>query len=199
MHTLEPFYNWRQYYEPDEDEASPFYGSSDAAIGQGKLIYNYVLNPEWEDFGSATLYLKILFADYDRGFAVLEMMGEWNDCLHNDVMYFKRDVIEPLEAEGIRHFILIGENVLNFHASDDCYYQEWFDETVESGGWIAAINFRDHVRDEMETVDIPQYFLMNSQVINWRTFTPWQFFELVDQAVTRRLSSADWNPEGGGD
>ncbi|MBI1191890.1 MAG: hypothetical protein GC205_01760 [Bacteroidetes bacterium] len=195
MHTLEPFYNWRQYYEPDEDAASPFYESGHSPTGQGKLIYNYVLNPEWEDFGSATLYLKILFADYDRGFAVLEMMGEWNDCLHNDVMYFKRDVIEPLEAEGIRHFILIGENVLNFHASDDCYYQEWFDETVENGGWIAAINFRDHVRDEMETVDIPQYFLMNAQVINWRTFTPWQFFELVDQAVTRRLSSADWNQE----
>lgn len=191
MHNLEPFYNWREYYEPEEDELSPFYGSDEAQIGEGKIIYNYILHPEWEDFGSSTLFVKILFADYDSGFVVMEFMGEWNDCLHNDIMYFKRDVIEPLQAEGISKFVLIGENVLNFHASDDCYYQEWFEETVEFGGWISAINFRDHVREEMNTVDIPQYFLMNSDVINWRTYTPWQFLELVDAAVTRRLSAAD--------
>ncbi len=194
MHQLEPYYHWRTYYEPEEDQCSPFFEAENAYHKRAKYIYNFVLNPEWEDFGSSTLYLKILFADYHQGFAIIELIGEWNDCLHNDVMYFKRDVIEPLIAEGIRHFILIGENVLNFHASDDCYYEEWFEESVEKGGWIAAINFRDHVRQEMDTVDIPRYFLMNGELINWRTFTPWQFYELVDAAATRRLtSSADWD------
>jgi hypothetical protein len=191
MHELEPFYNWRQYYEPDEDELSPFYEEKPRTYS-GNIIYNYLVNPEWEDFGSSTLYLKILFADYQRQFVVLELIGEWNDCLHNDVMYLKRAVIEPLEREGIRHFILIGENVLNFHASDDCYYEEWYEEMVDCGGWIAAINFRDHVKAEMETVGIPRYFLMNGELINWRSFTPLQLFELVDNAATRRISSASW-------
>ena len=43
---------------------------------------------------------------------------------------------------------MIGENVLNFHASDDCYYEEWFQEVED--GWIAAVNFRDHVLKELE-------------------------------------------------
>jgi len=29
---------------------------------------------------------------------------------------------------GDIQFILIGENVLNFHSSDDCYYEEWFQD-----------------------------------------------------------------------
>ena len=36
----------------------------------------------------------------------------------------------------------IGENVLNFHHSDDAYYEEWFDEVMEDDGWIALLNFR---------------------------------------------------------
>ena len=50
-----------------------------------------------------------------------------------------------LMSEGIERFILIGENVLNFHASDDCYYEEWFDEVTDADGWIALLNFRQHV------------------------------------------------------
>ena len=84
--------------------------------------------------GSTTLFVKILFADYEERFAILEFIGEWNDTLFNDVMTLKRNVIEPLLSEGIERFILIGENVLNFHASDDCYYEEWFDEQTAMGG-----------------------------------------------------------------
>ena len=55
-------------------------------------------------------------------------MGEWNDAIHNDILEMKNDLINPLVNEGIRKFILIGENVLNFHASDDLYYEEWYEE-----------------------------------------------------------------------
>ena len=44
---------------------------------------------------------------------------------------------------------MIGENILNFHGSDDCYYEEWKSDCNE--GWIVPINFRDHVLDEMKT------------------------------------------------
>lgn len=47
-------------------------------------------------------------------------------------------------------FILIGENVLNYHSSDDCYYQEWFEEVED--GWIILLNFREHVLNEFKKI-----------------------------------------------
>ena len=41
-------------------------------------------------------------------------------------MFLKRNIIDELVGEGIDKFIMIGENVLNYHASDDSYYEEWF-------------------------------------------------------------------------
>jgi hypothetical protein len=59
------------------------------------------------------------------------MLGEWNDCLQNDVMFLKREVIDPMLQEGINRFVLVCENVLNFHGSDDSYYEEWFEDIIE--------------------------------------------------------------------
>ena len=78
------------------------------------------------------------------------MIGEWNDCLYNDIMTFKRNIIEHLMNEGINKFILIGESVLNFHESDDCYYEEWFDEIDD--GWIVAMNFQEHVISQFKSI-----------------------------------------------
>ena len=88
----------------------------------------------------------------------IEFIGEWNDCITNDIMYLKRDVIDVLMENGINKFVLIGENVLNFHASDNCYYEEWGNEVTENGGWVMAINFRGHVTEEMQNAEI-QYFV----------------------------------------
>ena len=122
MQDLEPFYNWRGYYIAAEDPLSPFYGREYSEFEYTNTIYNYYIHPQWDEFGSNTLYLKILFTDYDRGFAIIEFIGEWNDALYNDIMFLKRDLIELMMKEGINKYILIGENVMNFHGSDDCYY-----------------------------------------------------------------------------
>jgi hypothetical protein len=61
--------------------------------------------------GSETLYMKVLFVDYERGFCVIEFLGEWNDTINNDVMHLKRNVIDLMTGEGIHKFILIGENI----------------------------------------------------------------------------------------
>ena len=124
MQDLEPFYLWRELYIAAEDELSPLHGSIYSELEYSNTIYNYYIHPQWDIFGSATLYLKILYADYERQFAIIEFIGEWNDALYNDIMYLKREIIEPMIREGIIKFILIGENVLNFHGSDDCYYEE---------------------------------------------------------------------------
>lgn len=189
MHSIEPFYNWQNIYVSEEDESSPFYGRVYSEFEFTHAVYNYLIHPQWDEFGSATLYLKIIFADYELGFAVIEFIGEWNDCLYNDIMYLKRDVIDLLIQKGIRKFMLIGENVMNFHFSDESYYQEWY-EDIE-GGWIIGINFRQHVIDEFRKCLINHYILFNSpeNEINWRRHDPLNLFEIIEEMIPLRLKS----------
>lgn len=176
------------YYVASEDPLSPFYEREYSEFEFSNAVYNYYIHPQWDPIGSPTLFIKILFTDYEEGYAVIEMMGEWNDAIGNDIMILKRDIIEPMMEEGINKFILIGENVLNFHYSDDCYYEEWFDEVED--GWIAMINFHDHVIREFERINIDHYFVMGGELedIEWRTYQPYQFFKKVDGLVQKRLS-----------
>ena len=128
MQDIEPFYNWENLYVASKDQRSPFYGRQYNMTYYEHDIYGYYIHPLWDEFESVTLYCKILYADYTRQFVIIEMFGEWNDTLHNDIMWFKRNVIDHLLREGISQFILIGENILNFHGSyEDDYYAEWFE------------------------------------------------------------------------
>jgi len=187
MQDIEPFYNWRHLYIASEDERSPFYEREYSEFEYTNAIYNYLIHPQWDDIDSPTLYLKILFADYEQGYAIIELIGEWNDCINNDIMLLKRDIIEQLMLNGIKKFILIGENVLNYHASDDEYYQEWFEEVED--GWIAFMNFRKHVLDEFQRANIDYYIISGGQLndIAWRTSTPLQLYEKVELLVQKRI------------
>ena len=127
--------------------------------------------------------------DYDLGHAVLELIGEWNDAIENDIMLLKRDVVEPIMNSGIDKFILIGENVLNFHSSDECYYDEWFDDVED--GWIAMVNFHGHVVEEFISANLDQYFVMGGALeeLEWRTFLPLQFCQKVESLVSKRIGT----------
>ncbi|MHA7128212.1 hypothetical protein [Algoriphagus namhaensis] len=190
MQDIEPHYNWRNLYIASEDPRSPFSGYQNSEVYFTDQIYNFLIHPQWDNIGSETLFLKVLFADYNQGFAVIEMFGEWNDLLHNDIMTLKRNIIELMIAEGITKFILICENVLNFHAdfdSDD-YYAEWQEELEE--GWIAILNARDHVLSEMSRHGIDHYLVMGGKLnaLSWRTRHPRQLFAKIEELVMRRLS-----------
>ena len=189
MHFIEPFYNWRGYYIASEDGDSPFYEREYSEFEFDKRIYNYLIHPQWDHFGSTTLFLKVLYSDYDSGYSIIEFIGEWNDAIENDIMVLKRDVIEPMMNNGINKFILIGENVLNFHSSDDCYYEEWFEEVEE--GWIATINFHEHVVKEFIAANIDQYFVFGGELeeIEWRTYLPTNLFAKVESLVNKRIGS----------
>jgi len=188
MHQIEPFYNWRNLYVAAEDPKSPFYRRDYSEFEFTHAIYNYLIHPQWDDFGSSTLFVKILYADYQQGYCILELMGEWNDCLYNDIMFLKRNVIEPLMGNGITKFILIGENVLNFHYSDDSYYQEWHEELED--GWIVAINFRDFVIREFETCRINHYIAFGGHFtdIHWRIALPDQLLAAISALMALRLN-----------
>ncbi len=189
MHTIEPHYNWRGLYIASEDIQSPFFEREYSEFEFTDSIYNYCIHPQWDNIGSPTLFLKILYADYDLGFVVIELFGEWNDVIQNDIMTFKRDVVEILMENGIDKFILIAENLLNFHGNEEDYYEEWFEEVEDSGGWIALINLRPHVLDELKNHDLDYYFLLGGELedVNWRTSTPSQFFSKINTFVQKRL------------
>ena len=190
MHQIEPYTNWLKYYDSSEDSQSPFHGKEYNYDLYTETIYGYYIDPAWDSFGSETLYIKTLYADYTEGYAVLEFIGEWNDTINNDIMTLKRDFLEMLMHEGIRKFVLIGENVFNFHGSDELYYEEWFEEVEEKQGWIAAVCFPEFIQQELRKYRIDQYVNMGGtlQIDQWRTLHPSKFCELVDQLIQRRLN-----------
>ncbi len=187
MHHIEPYFSWQHLYTASDDNLSPFYGREYSEFEYSNTIYNHYIHPQWDDIGSPTLFIKILFADYNEGFAIIELFGEWNDCINNDIMFLKRDIADQLILHGINKFILIGENILNFHSSDDCYYEEWFEDMEE--GWIAAINFRDHVLKELNAANLDYYIVWGGELeeINWRTYNPMQLFQIIESLITKRI------------
>lgn len=187
MQDIEPFYGWDKYYTASEDERSPFHEREYNMQQYENDIYGYYIHPLWDEIGSETLYCKILFANYDRQFVVIELFGEWNDTLHNDIMYLKRQVIDSLVHEEIKYFILISENILNFHGSDDSYYEEWFEDIED--GWIAAIHSPEFIEREWKKYHLDYYINFGGtlDIANWRTLTPTNLFELVNRLIIRRL------------
>lgn len=174
MHDIEPYYRWRDKYIASEDQQSPFYGRTYSEFQFSQKIYNYYIHPQWDNFGSATLYIKVLFVDYEEGYTIIELIGEWNDAIGNDIMFLKRDLIDYMIDAGIYKFILINDNVLNFHSSDDSYYEEWYDDVKEEDGWICILNTLKHVDEEMNESQLGYYvnFGENFNDINWRGMTP---------------------------
>lgn len=189
MHTIEPYYLWRDYYSSEDDEHSPFYGRTYSEFEFSNTIYNFYIHPQWDEFGSPTLYIKVLFADYEKGYVIIEMIGEWNDAIGNDIMFLKTDIINPMMNAGISKFIVIGEHVLNFHASDDCYYEEWYDDINEHNGYIAFVNFHQHVLDEMKTARIQHYVKFGNQLneVDWRTVKPFHMHKLIEGLMQKEL------------
>ena len=174
MQDIEPFFKWRDQYIASEDKRSPFFGRSYSEFHYSHAIYNYYIHPQWDDMDSETLYLKIIYVDYIEQYAIIEFIGEWNDAIQNDIMYLKRRVIEKLMDQDINQFILIMDNVLNFHSSDDCYYEEWNEEIIEENGWIVMLGVMDHVEDELKTIGLQHYvhFGEGFNELDWRRLEP---------------------------
>ena len=126
--------------------------------------------------------------DYSAHYAVIELFGEWNDTLHNDIMFLKRTVIDYLVEKGINQYILIGENILQFHGGETDYYEEWFEDIED--GWIAAVSFRDFILEEFRRYHLDSYINFGGtlQIENWRTIKPNLFYDLVKGLIMKRLN-----------
>lgn len=185
MHDIEPYYKWRDRYVAARDRRSPFYGRQYSEFQYSQKIYNYYIHPQWDGFGSQTLYMKILFVDYKEGYAIIEMLGEWNDCINNDIMFLKREIADELMQQDIHKFILICENILSFHGSDDCYYEEWYEDVRDEDGWLCFLNTLDHVEEEMNDTRIQDYvnFGGDFKAVNWRPYKPQNLYQAIEARI----------------
>ncbi|MEP7266923.1 MAG: hypothetical protein ABI844_04795 [Saprospiraceae bacterium] len=189
MQDIEPYFRWRDQYISSEDSRSPFYKVRYSEMYYTHQIYNYYIHPQWDDMDSETLYLKILYVDYVERYAIIEFIGEWNDAIQNDIMYLKRKVIEKLTGQNIIYFVLIMDNVLNFHSSDDCYYEEWYEEISDEGGWITMLGVSEHVEDEMASAGLQYYINFDEDFndIEWRKMEPGGLIHVVNKTIHNQM------------
>ena len=187
LQDIEPYYNWRHLYAAEEDRHSPFYRRQYSEFEFSNTVYNYYIHPQWDDFGSRTLYLKILFVDYPQKFAIIELIGEWNDAIENDIMTLRREITDNMMDQGIIKFIFIAENVLNFHSSDDSYYEDWHEQLVENGGWVAILDMPAQSQYDFTRARLNNYDLM-IDFPQWRTLKPEIVFEQIDTLIARKIS-----------
>ncbi len=186
MQNIEPYFNWRHLYTAEEDRRSPFFDKAYSEFEYTNRVYNYYIHPQWDEFGSNTLYLKILFVDYDQHFAIIELLGEWNDAIENDVMILRRNVTDLLYKQGVYKFIIITENVLNFHSSDDSYYEEWHEQIIDERGWIIILNLPEQSKHDFKKARITNYLEM-FELLQWRTLKPDIIFALMEEEMGKRL------------
>ena len=187
MQDIEPYYNWRHLYMAEEDPLSPFYKRQYSEFEYNQTLYNYFIHPQWDDFGSKTLYMKLLNVDYDYQFAIIELIGEWNDAIENDIMILRRNITDVLFKNRITKYIIISENVLNFHSSDDSYYEDWKEQLEDDNGWVAILNMPQQSQHDFKKSRITNY--VNFYEMNeWRTCKPELIFQQIDNYILRQLS-----------
>jgi hypothetical protein len=186
MQNIEPYYNWRHLYTAEEDNRSPFFGNEYSEFEYAQTLYNYYLHPQWDNFGSRTLYLKLLFIDYEIGFAIIELIGEWNDAIENDIMTLRRNITDHLYKNRIIKYILIAESVFNFHSSDDSYYEEWHEQLEDDYGWVVVLNLPEQSKHDFVKSRITNYINFH-ELVQWRTLKPEIIFQLMNNEMLKRL------------
>jgi hypothetical protein len=191
MVDIEPWHGWRNDYISERDEFSPFYKKKYDNSRASSKIYNYYIHPQWDFFGSETLYIKILYVNYKQSFAMFELIGEWNDGIGNDIMFLKRDIADLFIKKGISKFILFCDNVLNYHGDDDSYYEEWYDDIKDENGFICLVNTFDHVHDEMNKYRLYYYlnYGPNLNDINWRLRKPKHVLIEIENILSNQQKS----------
>jgi hypothetical protein len=129
-----------------------------------------------------------LLADYEEKYAVIELIGEWNDAIENDIMELKREVLEKFMDEGIYKFILIGENVLNYHSDGKDYYEELYEEVSENNGWVVCLNMPAQTQYDFIHARLNRYIELK-ELDNWRTYKPFYLFKKIDNELMARLDN----------
>lgn len=187
LHEIEPFYGWLNHYSHESDVNSPFHKVDHNMFYFDRSVNRIPAHPLWDDIGSESLLVKILYADYQEGFAVIELFGEWNDLFENDFKLLAENCLTYLIDAGIQRFVLVCENVFNIYLESDDYY-EALQEEVEDG-WVCLLRPREQVWEELEGYGIAPYFFRSEVLddLNWRKLKPPQLFTAVQHRMPKLL------------
>ena len=187
FHDIEPHYGWLGFYSHDIDENSPFHTVEHNLFEYDRYVYTFPAHPLWDDIESEGLLVKILFANYEEHYAIIELFGEWNDLHQNDFKLLCENCLTYLVDAGVTQIIFIAENVFNIYLEADDYY-EAFTEELESG-WMCLLRARTAVHEELRRYGIDRYFYWNAELdeMNWRKLKPWQLHQLVAARMQRLL------------
>jgi hypothetical protein len=101
-------------------------------------------------------------------------------------MTLKREVIDKLFNNNIYKFILITENVLNFHSGDKDYYEEWNENVNDESGWIVALNMPEATQYDFKKRKLHQIIEL-MELEDWRTYKPHHLFRKIDEMLTKRI------------
>lgn len=188
MFEVEPWYGWLHLYDPEQDEHSPFYGVEHNLFEFDRRIYDMPAHPLWEDFDSENLLLKILYADYEQGYCVIELIGEWNDLQFNDFRLLRDNCLQWLLDAGISRFILICENVFSAFLEMQDYY-EAFQDDLGTEGYIHLLRLRPEVQAEFIRYGISAYvnWSPDADAVNWRKLHPDQLLATVEDTYRKML------------
>lgn len=187
LQNIEPFYGWLAYYSHETDENSPFYGVEHNLFEYDRYVYTFAAHPLWDTIESESLLVKILYANYDDHYAIIELMGEWNDLFQNDFKLLCENCLTFLSDAGIKQFIFVAENVFNIYLESDDYY-EAFQEEIEEG-WMCLLRARPHIQAELRQYGIDPYFYWNPDFddLAWRKLKPWQLYQLIAASMPKLL------------
>jgi hypothetical protein len=185
---IEPFHGWLHIYNQANDRRNPFREVEHNAFHYDRFIYTYPAHPLWESIESESLLIKVLYANYRRGFAVIELLGEWNDLFQNDFKLLCENCLYPLLHAGITNFVLICDNVFNIYIQNDEYYADLYDMLED--GWICLLNPRPNIVDELHKWRVDGFFrlLYDANAIRWRKMKPWDLFYRADNLGLSALS-----------
>lgn len=183
LRYIEPFYGWLPLYSHERDSNSPFHAVDHNLFQFDRSINRIPAHPLWDDFGSESLLVKILFANYQEGYAILELFGEWNDLYDNDFKLLSENCLALLVEHGITRFILICENVFHGYFESDDYY-EAMQEQLEDG-WLVAMRLRPGMQEEMMEYGINSYFFWSPLLdqLLWRKMKPAKLFREVSKRL----------------
>ncbi len=187
LRDIEPWYGWLHLYNHEIDPNSPFHDVQHSLFEYNRRIYTFEAHPQWDEIDSENLLLKILFANYDEGYAIIELLGEWNDLHYNDFRLMRQHCLDQLVRCGIDKYIFICENVFNAWLEQDDYYEEFVEEIEH--GWMCMIRARENVLEDFRAYGIDSYFFWSPEfdAIRWRKLKPDQLFEFVNQHMGRFL------------
>jgi hypothetical protein len=101
-------------------------------------------------------------------------------------MIFRREVIDPLFDMGICKFILVAENVLNFHSSDKEYYEEWYENVTDENGWIVCLNMPESSQYDFKKLKL-NYLIEFRNMPDWRRYQPDGVFTIIDTELKKRI------------